>query len=422
MSRKKIIVFEHQTLVVDGELFLARHFKALVKFNDRNGQKYLKIGYNKVIFTSYVGVIQVDDLIIEVLPKADNHPEDEVVTKWQNALTTILTHAGNIKIDLTDVASQSVKNHNLLDILLYHFLELVEQLIRRGIIKKYRRQEGNNVVLKGRLIVGKQITVNLIHKERFFTEYTTYDHNNIFNRVLKTAISTIVRINGNAYLKQYAAEIGSYFEAVQEIRNPRSLEKPLVYNRRSESYREAVDLGLLIIRNQIPSFNSGEISVIAFLLNMNQLFEKFVFRLLKNEEINFKEYKLEVKGQTKIPFWLEQNIKADIILEFYNPSGIEDNSTRIVIDTKWKRMLEERPDDGDLKQMFTYNYQYGATHSILLYPHIALEGSGKHDYQRSLLFHNFKHGCEVRFAHLFDESGRLDKKWAFNFLNRLINK
>lgn len=86
-------VFEHAKLRI-GQLnhdkieFTQGHYNDLVKFNDIYGNKYLTIRRREICFRSYVGVIQIGDLAIEILPKADNVREDKY--KWQNALIYVV--------------------------------------------------------------------------------------------------------------------------------------------------------------------------------------------------------------------------------------------------------------------------------------------------------------------------------------------
>ena len=72
MSSKPIQVFEFQKLKIGQNGFNSDHFKALVQFNENNNNKYFTPVYQGILFNSYVGVIQIGGLTIEILPKADN--------------------------------------------------------------------------------------------------------------------------------------------------------------------------------------------------------------------------------------------------------------------------------------------------------------------------------------------------------------
>ena len=84
-NSKCIQVFEYEHLRVgtikDSVEFKKKHFRALVKLNELHGNKYFTVGLDKITFKQYVGVLQVDDVCIEVLPKADRSSKNE--DAWQ---------------------------------------------------------------------------------------------------------------------------------------------------------------------------------------------------------------------------------------------------------------------------------------------------------------------------------------------------
>ena len=82
-SKNIIQVFEYNSLQYgteyNGVLFKESHFNALVKFNELHQNRYFSIGYKKITFKNYVGVLQVDGLVIEVLPKIDQYETNTVL-------------------------------------------------------------------------------------------------------------------------------------------------------------------------------------------------------------------------------------------------------------------------------------------------------------------------------------------------------
>jgi 5-methylcytosine-specific restriction enzyme subunit McrC len=82
---KKIQVFEHQTLHYgrdyDSVSFEEKHFIALAKLNEYHKNKYFTIVHKGIKFSQYVGVVQIDDLSIEILPKSDNSTDEKMFGK-----------------------------------------------------------------------------------------------------------------------------------------------------------------------------------------------------------------------------------------------------------------------------------------------------------------------------------------------------
>lgn len=158
---KLIQKFEHETLYVGEQEFSLSHFNQLVSFNDKHDQKFFSIGNKKITFSSYVGVIQVSGLTIEILPKGDSNLNRlNGKEKWRTALINILSECNKIKLKGTQAANLSFNKHNLLDLYIAYFLTEVEKILHRGLIKKYDRREGQKYALKGALHFPKHISKN----------------------------------------------------------------------------------------------------------------------------------------------------------------------------------------------------------------------------------------------------------------------
>ena len=112
MSKDNFIqVFEYQKLRYDdNNAFKQNHFEAMVLFNEKNQNKYYTIIHKGVLFNSYVGVIQIGGLTIEILPKADKSDSPDKKT-WQGVLLNMLRVCKHINID--NVSETNLKKrHN----------------------------------------------------------------------------------------------------------------------------------------------------------------------------------------------------------------------------------------------------------------------------------------------------------------------
>ena len=154
MSRNIISVFEHSRLDVDGTIFANHHFERLVRYNEKHGNRFFSVGNRRIYFNQYVGVIQVGSLIIEILPKADNRDEsDENKSKWQKALLVMLRECRLLKVKSLTEAELKLRSLTLIDLYLKAFLEETAIIVHRGLVKRYRFNEGNLYKLKGQLVL-----------------------------------------------------------------------------------------------------------------------------------------------------------------------------------------------------------------------------------------------------------------------------
>ena len=291
MKNKVIQVFEHGSLEVDGdEGFTKKHFNNLIKLNDKNNRKYFEIGYKKITFRSYVGVIQSGNLLIEILPKADGGDDtQEAKNHWQEALIKMLQVCKYIKIHTNNKADIRLTTSRLLDVIFISFLQEVSSVLHSGKIKKYRIQSNNVNYLKGRLNFPKNIIKNYIHKERFYTDHQVYDFNNFYNKVLKCGLNIINQTALSQPIINECRRLLFYFEDVENKTFFAKDFENIRVSRNSEKYKNAIELAKLIILNHQPDILGGRNNVITLLFDMNMLFEKYVYRLLdrKSEEWNY---------------------------------------------------------------------------------------------------------------------------------------
>lgn len=276
-------VFEHGSLAVGEQRLTLRQFDALVRYNERHGRNFFSVGHNRLHFSSFVGVIQVGQLAIEILPKTEREATADK-GKWQRALLEMLRQSGLLEVEAAPDADLRLRRSPLVDVYLDSFLREVEHLAHSGLAKRYRLTEGNLYKLKGRILFSKQLRRNLLHRERMFTSHQVYDRDNAFNRILKRALTIVEHLVVRPSLVSRAAASLLSFEDVADAVISLQMFDRLRFDRNTERYRKAVQLARLIILNYSPDLRGGGEDVIAILFDMNKLFERFIFVQLRRAE------------------------------------------------------------------------------------------------------------------------------------------
>ena len=409
--RNRIQVFEHTTLSTKENGFTETHFQSLVRYNERHGNRFFAVGLNRIHFRNYVGVIQVGNLTIEILPKADRDPvSPKAKDKWQKALIDMLRQSGFIRVETMSDARLRLRSSSLLDIFFESFLAEVDELAHHGLVRKYRQTCGNLYALKGRILFQQQASKNLVHRERFFTAHVLYDRDNPFNQILRTALEVLIRVSPNAHLVGLASGLNHLFEDVKGIAVTDQTFERLPFTRNTERYRRALQLARLILLNYCPDVCGGRENVLAILFDMNALFERFVYAQLKREEAKQAPPKMVFKAQVRRRFWtaegMQKTIRPDIIAQI----GTGGSGEKVVMDTKWKILSDGKPGDGDLQQMHAYNVQFGAQQSFLIYPKLGSEADVEgHFFKGDALPPSYDHRCCMMFLELFaDDKLRRD--------------
>lgn len=395
-------VFEHDVLAVGDQGFTKAQFSALVRFNDAHEQKFFRVGHNTLRFTEYVGVIQVGDLAIEVLPKVGQASTAEG-SKWRRVLVKMLGEARVIGVPANQADLARTKSP-LIDLYLKSFLSEARALLHSGLVKRYRREEGNVRALKGRVLFVKQLRYNSIHSERMFTEHQKFDRDNSFNQILKLALSILARSARSADVVAGASELVLGFDGVSIPPITASTLRSLVWRRDTERYRSALQLAIFIIENYSPDLRGGKEHVLAILVDMNKLFEKYVLVQLKRARSLFADVSVQVTSQSQSLFWGQSKVRPDVTIDWI----AQGKPQRVILDTKWKLPDAGLPSDADLKQMYAYNLHFGATLSVLVYPHTMV---GRSEVKAAFAvgstaeLAHYEHKCAMHFVNLFDESG-----------------
>jgi len=386
MTQENILqVFEHSFLPIEGN-FEQRHFVALSKLNALHQYQYFDLKHNGIVFKQFVGVIQVEGLTIEILPKIDKNESEttENKQKWQNALIEMLRVTRKLKVQKVGEAYVSKQSIHLLDIYFEWFLNEVQLLIHQGLIKKYYKETHNIKALKGKLEFSGHLSKNIIHKERFYTTHQVYDKDHLIHQVLGKALSIIEKFSKGTYLYSKCKTTQLNFPEVRNIITNEVTFSRLPKDRKSAPYETALAIARLIILNYAPTLKSGSEEMLALLFDMNSLWEEYILIRLKqvSDEKGFKVY-----GQNSKGFWKNISIRPDIVLE----KDIEGKKETFIIDTKWKNIDNSEPSTHDLRQMYVYNEYWNSNKSMLLFPSNSISLNNI----EFTPFTNDKHSCSL---------------------------
>lgn len=389
-----IEVFEHQRLKVGDKGFKQSHLDALLKLNEHHNGNYFEPIVKGIKFNQYVGVIQVDGLIVEINPKADKEDED---SRWSGVLLNMLEACGKLKANSVGAANVNRKNLNLLEVYFELYLQELDSLLRKGLVKKYRKQTKNVSSLKGKLEFVDHLQKNLIHKERFYTTHQVYDQNHLLHNVLFKALSIVSHFTKGTRLYDHVKRVQLNFPSNLSLNITISQLENLKLNRKTKDYTYAVELARLIIHNFSPDISSGKEKMLSLLFDMNDLWETYILKQLKKISA---QHDFEVTGQEYKPFWGNNYLRPDIVLR--------KNGKVYIIDTKWKLPKSNSASVGDLRQVYTYCRFWDAEKAVLLYP-----GSKSYNYlsyftdDYSKVRNNtisINHQCKKGMINVFSES------------------
>ena len=402
---RTIVAYEYERLIFSEEDRSAGVLDALLRFNELHKNKYFDGVVNGIKLKQYVGIIQVNGLTIEILPKIDKGRKEET---WREVLIQMLKNTGRLNVDSMGSAHVRRQNMNLLEIYFEMYLRNVQGLLHAGLVKKYRRETSNVLALKGKIDFAGNIRKNLIHKERFYTTHQVYDVDHLIHQVLSVALDIVTQFSRGTRLNDVCRRVQLDFPEVQKVMVNEQTFNSIKLNRKSSHYEEALNLARLIILNYSPDIKSGNEKMLSILFDMNTLWEEYVLATLKKE---CRGTSIKVSGQASKRFWGSRTIRPDIVIE-------KEDGELVVVDTKWKRLSNKSASVEDLRQMYAYGRFWDAEKVMLLYP--GSKSSNDFVPYRNQEFDSTEHQCKLGFVNVLDSAGKLDKKIGKEVLRLLV--
>lgn len=328
----------------------------------------IKITQEGIIFINYVGYIRLSSFSLEILPKIDFNKKD--MESERRMLIQMLQKSGIIKVNSSDLGMLNIYKMTLNEILTYCFVKELQKELIKGPYLEYIYYEDNISVLKGKLLIKEQIKNISQKKSKIACGFEEYSIDNKLNRIFKYCINKLIMNIHNNEITKYLRYLMVNLEEVSDIE---IIDKGVLdynFDRLNNRFRTAFILAKMIINGYSSMGSKGKNESFSILFEMNEVFEKYIYYVLKkiNEKntiyYQHKKYKLLVSDKSGRDIF---QLIPDIVMEV-------DDKEKIIIDTKWKYIESKRNRHGvkreDIFQAYAYLSRYkDAKNVILLYPY-----------------------------------------------------
>lgn len=327
-----------------------------------NGGKSLKA-------RNYVGLIQTKSgFCLEILPKIYNKDsaDEKELEKTKNLLIKMLKTLKNFPTKASNISNLNTSKTPLLEIFIQMFLNELISLIKKGIKRDYHSIEQNRFYLKGKLLFSQNIKYNLAHQERFYTRADEYSADIPQNRLIKNTLELFSKIPLSAKTQNLLRECRFIFDDIPLSKNIDKDFSSSHINRSLKDYQNILSWCKVFLKKQ--SFNpyAGNTVAMAFLFDMNHLFEAYIAHHLKLHSKESKEW--NIKAQDGSKYLLDGN-QCKLIPDIIATKDGNKEET-IILDTKWKIKKQNDIDSSDAYQMWAYASKHKSKKVILLYPRI----------------------------------------------------
>jgi 5-methylcytosine-specific restriction enzyme subunit McrC len=350
---------------------------------DRGEAAVFRWRRNHCLVGSWVGVMQIPGLQLEILPKTEVgavQDSDQQVCDTRSNLMEMLLRGGLGAVRARGIADLAVKRGNLHDQLVDAFLERTLFELRRGLDRGYTTEEDNLATLRGKLVLARHVALNAANKARFYCRHDVLTEATQISVRLKQACRVLAARALPVTLLVKCQQVLALLDDVPDLPF-RHREPDPVFTRQNERFADIYGFACMLLESQAPDARSGEVETFSLLFDMELVFERYIAAFLASEVMHrFADVSLfpQAKGQ-RHNLYLDGQEKvlrmAPDLVFVYEPPGVQEAKKKtLIVDTKWKRLSEEdggRPSRPDLYQLFAYLHRYDCQSAHLLYPRAA---------------------------------------------------
>lgn len=242
----------------------------------------------------------------------------------------------------------------------------VSYQLKQGLYREYVGKSESILTVRGKIDINGTIANRLRHNQQITCDYDELSENNIYNQILLTTATTLIRYSDvkkdkKAKLKQLML----FFQNVQPIDIHTIRWNALRFDRNNRSYRMLIYLCYFIINEWVMTTKDGRYKMREFSdEHMCRLFEKFVLEYYKKHHPELKpcaaqiDWNIEKEQSTTniLPI-----MQTDILLTI--------GERTLIIDTKYyTRTMQKQFDkstihSNNLFQIHTYVTEYDEDHT-----------------------------------------------------------
>lgn len=239
--------------------------------------RWLRSGQLEISSYSWVGVVHLSGLTIQVRPKFAGN---------ELGVLQMLEYASGIGrlSQLRSERTLEAAGANLLDLFCILLAAEAAPIIRDGLMFDYVERNEALPALRGSLMFREQATRRFGQLDVLECRFDEFHADVLENQLLLAGLATAARICG---LSETRRRLRRLERSVAELSSAGPLDAghyraQLVYSRRNERYRRAHTLSLLLLEHVgvADLFGAGQVRSFAFLLDMNDVFEAFMTTLI----------------------------------------------------------------------------------------------------------------------------------------------
>lgn len=345
-TRRRLVLREYETQVIAMSQLAAR---ALMGVADGRVVVTPAPGSDQwhVTATHYVGTVVLPELELLIRPKV---PIDNLF---------LLLDVGLPEGAWRPESFAYASDPNLLPILAAFFARMLERTVATGLLRAYRTEAERLIAVRGRIDFPAQVRQPGVASPVAcrFDEYTADIDE---NRYLKAAVRRLLRVPGvRPETRRALSRELVRFEEVADVHVSVELPDRLVLTRLNRHYRPVLRLARLVLGNVGLLDRPGQTAASSFLLDMNDLFQRFVGDRLARHLRG----RLEVSEEPVHHLGINRRVAMQPDLAFRAADG----HLVYVGDAKYKLTSSGLGRSGDYYQLLAYTTALRLPEGVLVY-------------------------------------------------------
>lgn len=355
-----------------------RFEREILRINKKLGWEVIKKNWQRYITSHYVGVLQIQNMIIYILPKIfacyDSEPvvsEDEKLGLVFRNFLSLLNYAGEIQLKDSDLTHFGTLKAPFHEFMIFIFAKNLCHLLKDNLLRDYERKRDELSFIRGKIIFKKMH--NQIFNPRVICEYFDYTSDIILHRILKFSTYLFTFIVYNNSTQNYLKEILSLYNTVKL--DPQSIYKidKVKFTKLNESFKVYLNFVKIFLSNLSFNFTENKVESFTFIFDMNRLYEKFMSNFIKKHWLEISR-DIEYLKDTTVS--LQYEIKDGLygIVKPLIPDIVirKKDKVLLIIDTKYK-LQQSEPQREDCYQMYVYSKKLKCKKALIIYPSIKKE-------------------------------------------------
>ncbi|NAZ38305.1 McrC family protein [Rubellimicrobium sp. CFH 75288] len=339
--------------------------EGIAKLAGRLPPGVLTWGHRSLKFGPFCGVLQTEQLAIEILPKIDHGSDSS--ENMRGLLVAMLARAGELGSKRVGEAGLGQQHSHLLDVFIEDFCSQVKSALRGGAIARYSERTENLNAIRGRLELTEHLRMNAFDRSHLLCRFDERSIDNPYNQALKAVLRILL---GLALSPRTRAMVAAFLHRFDEVTDRRVRARDvgaLRFDRTIRHWEPVFERARWLLTALYPDVRVGDSAGSALLFNMEKLFETVLGLRIRHACLVQAGARLTVGLQSPVKNLATAGfqLRPDITVQ----SGDE---CVAIFDAKWKRLDLAEPNSSvssdDTYQMNAYASRYRCKRLALVYP------------------------------------------------------